>query len=56
MMPVAISDDALVDLNKGFWFYEDQQTGLGEHFLSCLRADIEGLKFTGGSMVAFTVC
>jgi plasmid stabilization system protein ParE len=48
MMPVAISDDALVDLNEGFWFYEDQQAGLGEYFLSCLRADIEGLKFTGG--------
>ena len=48
MLTVRISDDALADLNAGFWFYDNQETGLGEYFGSCLRSDIEGLKVTGG--------
>jgi hypothetical protein len=43
MIQVVISDDALEDLNEGFWFYESQQPGLGGYFASCLRGDIEGL-------------
>jgi hypothetical protein len=45
---VRISDDALADLNEGYWFYEAQDRGLGDYFGSSLRADIEGLKVTGG--------
>ncbi|MCG3146793.1 MAG: hypothetical protein PCFJNLEI_00227 [Verrucomicrobiae bacterium] len=48
MIRIRISDDALHDLNDGFLFYEAQQAGLGDYFVSCLRADIEGLRLTAG--------
>jgi hypothetical protein len=48
MITIRISDDALQDLNNGFLFYESQETGLGEYFAACLRADIEGLKVSAG--------
>ncbi len=48
MTKIRISDDALADLNEGFWFYETQDTGLGDYFTSCLRSDIEGLKVSAG--------
>ena len=48
MIKVRISADALLDLNDGFRFYDAQELGLGEYFASCLKADIEGLKITGG--------
>ena len=46
MIQVRISDDALNDLILGFRFYEAQETGLGEYFLSQLRADIDGFKIS----------
>jgi plasmid stabilization system protein ParE len=49
MIQVVISDDALDDLNVGFWFYETQQAGMGDYFADKLRNDIETLKQTGGS-------
>ena len=48
MFEIRISEDALEDLQDGFWFYEAQEPGVGDYFLTCLRADIEGLKFTAG--------
>jgi plasmid stabilization system protein ParE len=48
MIQIRISGDALDDLNDGFWFYEAQEFGLGDYFLSQLRADIDGLKITAG--------
>ena len=48
MIHLRISDDALHDLNEGFLFYEAQQLGLGDYFVACLRADIEGLRLTFG--------
>lgn len=48
MRDVRISEDALEDLNNGYLFYEAQESGLGEYFTACLRADIEGLKISGG--------
>jgi plasmid stabilization system protein ParE len=48
MIRIRVSEDALEDLTDGFWFYESQESGLGEYFSACLRADIEGLKVTGG--------
>ena len=48
MIRVRISEDALQDLNDGFLFYEAQQSGLGDHFASCLRADIEALRVDAG--------
>jgi len=48
MIQVRISGDALDDLNDGFRFYEAQEPGLGDYFVSQLRADIDGLKITAG--------
>ncbi len=48
MIRVEISGDALDDLNAGFRFYEAQESGLGDYFLSQLRADVDGLKITAG--------
>ena len=49
MIRVQISEDAQQDLNEGFLFYEAQEPGLGDYFIACLRADIEGLKVSGGT-------
>lgn len=35
---IRISEDAFDDLNQGFLFYETQSAGLGDYFVSCLRA------------------
>lgn len=48
MIRVEITSDALSDLEDGFWFYESQESGLGDYFISCLRADIDRLKISGG--------
>jgi plasmid stabilization system protein ParE len=48
MMQVGISQEALQDLNDGYLFYETQGSGLGDYFANCLRADIDGLRVTGG--------
>jgi len=48
MRDVQISEDALEDLNSGSLFYEAQESGLGEYFAACLRADIEGLRISAG--------
>ena len=48
MIQIHIAEEALEDLNEGFWFYEAQESGLGDYFSSCLRGDIEGLKVSGG--------
>ncbi len=47
-MTIQISEDALDDLNEGFLFYEAQAPGLGDYFTTCLRADIESLRFSAG--------
>ncbi len=48
MNSIGISDEALEDLDDGFWFYEKKEPGLGDYFTNHLMADIEGLKVTGG--------
>jgi plasmid stabilization system protein ParE len=48
MIRIRISNEALDDLDEGYWFYESQESGLGDYFASCLRGDIEGLKIHGG--------
>jgi hypothetical protein len=48
MRDIQISEDALEDLNNGYLFYQAQESGLGEYFAACLRADIEGLRISGG--------
>ena len=48
MIRIRISDEALADLDEGFWFYEAQDEGLGDYFSSQLMADIDGLRVTAG--------
>jgi hypothetical protein len=48
MIKVGISQEAFTDLNDGYWFYEAKESGLGDYFASSLRADIDGLKISGG--------
>ncbi len=48
MIAIQISEDALQDFNDGFLFYEAQASGLGDYFTTCLRADIESLRVSGG--------
>ena len=48
MITLRISEDALLDLDEGFWFYELQASGLGDYFAGKLRADIETLHVTAG--------
>ena len=47
-MKVRILDRAEDDLVDGFWFYEDQQSGLCRYFLDQLYADIGLLDQFGG--------
>jgi len=46
MIQIRISEDAIDDLQDGFFFYEAQEQGLGDYFTTCLRADIESLRIT----------
>jgi hypothetical protein len=48
MTRIRISEDALQDLNEGFLFYEAQERGLGDYFISSIRSDIEKLKISAG--------
>src|SRR5215471_12789623 len=45
---IRIAASARCDLDEGFEFYESQEIGLGDYFLSSVRADIESLKITAG--------
>jgi plasmid stabilization system protein ParE len=47
-MNVKILPEALLDLEKGFFFYERQGIGLGRYFLESLLEDIDSLSGTGG--------
>lgn len=47
-MLIRISEDALTDLNDGFWFYEHQELGLGDYFRASIQADITSLKVFAG--------
>jgi hypothetical protein len=47
-MKLRILDAASDDLVEGFDFYERNEQGIGDYFLSCLYSDIESLKIFGG--------
>ena len=46
---IRIAASALQDLAEGFGFYESQETGLGDYFISSLKADIESLRVNAGT-------
>lgn len=48
MIHLRISADAFEDLKDGRRFYDAQEPGLGDYFTTCLRADIERLRISGG--------
>lgn len=47
-MKVSVQTSALVDLRKGFWFYEGKERGLGGYFLDSLYSDIDSLQLYAG--------
>ena len=47
-MKIRIAEEAFADLDDGYWFYEDQELGIGDYFASTLRAEIEELRITAG--------
>lgn len=47
-MKVRILESARRDLREGYTFYEQQQEGVGEYFLSTLFAEIDSLALYGG--------
>ncbi len=47
-MRVRILGSARQDLEEGFRFYESQDAGLGDYFLSSVKADIESLRISAG--------
>ena len=48
-MKVKISDDAELDLADGYWFYENQDEGLGSDFRESIKRDIRSLEAHGGT-------
>jgi plasmid stabilization system protein ParE len=48
MMDVRITEDAFIDLEEGYWFYEEREVGAGEYFASTLRAEIDELVVNAG--------
>ena len=47
-MMIRILESARRDLDEGYEFYESQERGVGDYFLTSVRADIEGLRISGG--------
>ena len=47
-MTLRILASARRDLEDGYSFYESQEEGVGDYFLSSVRADIESLRLTAG--------
>ncbi len=47
-MKVSVQTSALVDLKKGFWFYEGKERGLGGYFLDSIYSDIDSLQLYAG--------
>lgn len=47
-MYIEILKEAERDLQAGYAFYEQQQTGLGDYFLDSLYADIDSLTIYAG--------
>jgi len=45
---IRILGSARRDLDEAYAFYEAKATGLGDYFLSSIKADIQSLKFSAG--------
>ena len=47
-MNVELRNEARNDLDEGAWFYERQNTGLGDYFLDCVDSDLATLEKCSG--------
>ena len=47
-MRVRILDSAHNDIRDGYWFYEDQEPGVGDYFSDTLYGEIESLALYAG--------
>ena len=47
-MKIKISESTYNDLSDGYWFYEQQQSGLGSYFQESLFSDIDSLRLYAG--------
>jgi len=47
-MRVEILESAHEDLMDGFWFYEDQEAGLGDYFMDSMYAELGSLQLYAG--------
>ena len=47
-MTVAVLQAARRDLTDGYWFYEYQEVGLGNYFLTAIYSDLARLTKTAG--------
>lgn len=43
-LEVTLSEDAEKDISEAYAWYEERRIGLGEDFLSCLDASLQGIK------------
>jgi len=47
-MRVELSESAHEDLMDGFWFYENQESGLGDYFMDSMYAELGALRLYAG--------
>lgn len=47
-MTVRVLQTARADLSAGYWFYEEQEPGLGDYFLRRIYEDLELLSLIAG--------
>ena len=47
-MHVKILDTVYQHLDEGYWFYENQEAGLGSYFMDSLFSDIDSLHLYAG--------
>ena len=47
-MNLRILDSAREDLEEGYRFYESQERGIGDYFISSVSTDIERLRISAG--------
>lgn len=47
-MKIKILESAMKDLERGYYFYNRQLSGLGEYFLDSLFSDIDSLQLFAG--------
>lgn len=43
-LELTLSEDAEKDISEAYAWYEERRLGLGEDFLSCLDASLQGVK------------